>query len=134
MGTTPPRFRLPRQALLGLFCLSILVPRVVVSVSSDSKTLLPATRAAEIYPASQPPGMRPVVFAPGVVSTRAHSEFGGNFSPDGLEYYFSRREGGDGTARILVMRFQDGVWTSPETVSFSGEYFDYHPCLSRNGR
>jgi hypothetical protein len=78
--------------------------------------------------------MRPVELAPGVVSTQANFEFGANFSPDGREFYFSRRDNGQENSRILVMRLENGSWTPPETASFSGEYFDYEPCLSRDGK
>ena len=134
MVSTPEWLLLLRHVHVGLFCFALLSAGALPSIASDSEAPLLVASAAKVYPTSQPPGMRPVVFARGVVSTRAHFEFGGNFSPNGMEYYFTRREAGEETARILAMRLRDGAWTSPETVSFSGEYFDYEPCLSRNGK
>ena len=42
------------------------------------------------YLGQKPPGMTPKIFAPGIVST-AEFEFAGTFSPDGKEYFFTRR-------------------------------------------
>ena len=39
------------------------------------------------------PSMTPTVFAPGIVSTELGMEFGGTFSPDGKEFYFTRYRG-----------------------------------------
>jgi hypothetical protein len=43
------------------------------------------------YLGQKPPGMAPEVFAPGIVSTAAH-EFSCSFTPDGKEFYFTRRD------------------------------------------
>jgi hypothetical protein len=41
------------------------------------------------YLGQKPPGMTPIIFAPGSVSTE-RTEFGNAFSPDGGEFYFTR--------------------------------------------
>ncbi len=62
------------------------------------------------YLGQKPPGTRPEVFAPGIVSTTAN-EYSITFTPDGREIYFSR--GGIGT---LVCRWTDEGWTAPQVV------------------
>ena len=86
------------------------------------------------YPGAKIPGLKPLIFARAVVSTEDNSEFTVNFNPRGTELYFTRREGGDGRATIHYMKFEDGAWTAPRPVDFSGSDFDYHSCLSRDGK
>lgn len=66
------------------------------------------------YLGQQLPGLKPEIFAPGIVSSPDHSEMGCCFSRDGREFYFSRMDG----KRNKVFRCQlvNGVWTSPEIV------------------
>ncbi|MBE0655504.1 MAG: hypothetical protein IH594_17005, partial [Bacteroidales bacterium] len=42
------------------------------------------------YLGQNPPGLTPEIFAPGIISTEQF-EFGGTFSPDGTEFFFTRR-------------------------------------------
>lgn len=81
------------------------------------------------------PGLTPGIFAPGIVSTEAY-EFAGSFSPDGNEYYFTRRDsihaGGNNT--IWVTRVVNDCWTEPEVADFSGRYFDFEPFITPNGK
>lgn len=76
----------------------------------------------------------PRLFAPGVIST-GDIEFGPAFEPDGKTVYFSK--GSPGLKRvswILVSRFVDGAWKTPEVASFSGRYSDIDPTLSPDGK
>ena len=70
------------------------------------------------YLGQAPPGTAPQVFAPGIVSTDAH-EFAVSMTPDGREFYFTRRETRDGPTRIMFTRCVDGVWTHPEAAPFN---------------
>ena len=70
------------------------------------------------YLGQKPPGATPQVFAAGVVSTPAH-EFACSFSPDGREFYFTRRETRQSPTLIMVSRCVDGVWTAPEAAPFN---------------
>lgn len=70
------------------------------------------------YFGQTPPGSRPEVFAPGIVSTAAH-EFAGSFTPDGREFYFTRRAFPQGPTLIMVSRMVDGTWTEPEPATFN---------------
>lgn len=73
------------------------------------------------------PGLKPEVFAPGLVSTKDHKEFGGTFSPDGKEFYFNR----DGD--IMVCRLEKSGWTAPEPASFNSEHMDHEPHITADG-
>jgi Tol biopolymer transport system component len=83
------------------------------------------------YLGQTPPGMTPVVFAPGIVSTEV-SELNAAFTPDGNELYFTRRI--DDRNTLMTMRQEDGVWTPPAVAGFSGTFSDVDPFITRDGR
>ena len=68
------------------------------------------------YLGQKPPGMTPVLFAPGIISTPDKNEFCASFSPDGSEFYFNRN------MKIMVCSLKDGQWSSPVPVSFSSGF------------
>ena len=72
------------------------------------------------YFGQKPPGAVPEVFAPGIVSTAAH-EFACSFTPDGKEFYFTRRETPRSPTLIMVSKYIDGVWTTPEAAPFNDQ-------------
>ena len=76
------------------------------------------------YLGQKPPGMTPEVFAPGIVSTEDHKEFGCTFSPDGKEFYFTRGSIVLHQNTIMVCRYQNGKWIAPVSAAFSGTYYD----------
>jgi ankyrin repeat protein len=79
------------------------------------------------------PGMKPNLFGPDIVSTE-RNELNAVFSPNGKEFYFTRRSSSPGGSdTILFMEDQDGRWTRPRTASFSGTYSDVDMFISRNG-
>ncbi|MCP4150093.1 MAG: hypothetical protein GY757_20265 [bacterium] len=87
------------------------------------------------YLGQRPPGTTPELFAPGIISTEGY-EFAGTFSPDGTEFYFTRR-GGEAKLRtntIMVTRLQKGHWTKPVPAIFSGKYNDIEPHISPDGK
>ncbi len=87
------------------------------------------------YLGQKAPGATPQLFAPGIVSTGGY-EFAGTFSPDGNEFYFTRR-GGDQklpTNTIMVSRRVDNQWTEPQIAPFSGKVFDYEPYITHDGK
>jgi L-ascorbate metabolism protein UlaG (beta-lactamase superfamily) len=100
-----------------------------------------AGQAAQIpYLGQKPPGTKPQVFAPGIVSTDAH-EFGGSFTPDGKEFYFTRRQGSQSPTLIMVSKFSDGVWTPPAPAAFNdtsgarpGGGMSFEPVVTPDGR
>lgn len=79
------------------------------------------------YLGQKPPGIKPEIFAPGIISTD-RPEFCITFSNDGKECYFQRGR------QILVTREENGLWTPPKIASFSGKYPDGDPFLSPDGK
>jgi len=80
-----------------------------------------------------PPGDIPLVFAPGIISTE-HYEFAGSFTPDGKEFFFTRRptfEGSDN--RIYHCTVQDGKWTEPKLAPFALDVFEMLPYVTPKG-
>ncbi len=78
----------------------------------------------------------PQIFAEGTISTPG-DEQGGVFSPDGNEFYFSKLNPTTTFARIgllCVSHWQQGKWTTPEVLPFSGRYLDLPPRLSPDGQ
>jgi Tol biopolymer transport system component len=76
----------------------------------------------------------PELYAEGTLSTR-ENELNAAFSPDGRTVYFTIKAGdGSRLAVIVESRIQpNGGWSSPEVVSFSGQYADYDPLVSPDG-
>ena len=85
------------------------------------------------YLGQKPPGSRPEVFAPGIVSSAKAIEFGITFSPDGREMYFTRRlEGGENT--IMVSRWEKDGWTAPGEAAFAKGFPSNEPYITPDGR
>ncbi len=80
------------------------------------------------YLGQVPPGETPMVFAPGVVSTRENNEhWAPTFSPDGNEvFWFANRRPGPSNSEWLelswTMRREDGRWTKPQASPFDGMF------------
>lgn len=88
----------------------------------------------DLYFAQKPPGINPELFAPGIISTEKYFEISCTLTPEGKEFYFTRRgeEFGD-TNTILVSKLMNGKWTKPKVALFSGTHFDYEPHISPDG-
>jgi hypothetical protein len=87
------------------------------------------------YLGQKPPGMTPEIFAPGIVSTEKVWEAAVSFSPDGKEFFFTRRENIQGNEnRILYMELKDGTWTSPKPAPFALEITEYETFVSPDGK
>lgn len=88
-----------------------------------------------LYFGQKPPGLKPEIFAPAIISTDGY-EFAITFSPDGKELYFTRREGEKNypTNYLMVCRYENDRWTEPEIASFSGKYFDFESHISPDGQ
>jgi hypothetical protein len=80
------------------------------------------------YLGQKPPGLKPEVFAPGIVSTRGGHEFSCTFSPDGKEFYFNR-----GTD-IFVCCWEKAGWTAPGPAPFNSQYLDHEPHITADGK
>ncbi len=85
------------------------------------------------YLGQKPPGMIPEIFAPGIISTVSH-EFSCCFSPDGNEFYFTRRHSGLNQTVIMICKIVDGVWTEPEVASFTKNEFTFEPFVTPDNK
>ncbi len=83
------------------------------------------------YLGQNPPGMKPELFAPGIVSTGLQ-ELNSVFSPGGEEFYFCVRTIVSST--VFVMKRADNTWGPLETVSFAGCYDDIDVSISPDGK
>ncbi len=84
------------------------------------------------YFGEEPPGLTPKLFAPGLISTHAHFEFGCTFSPDGKEFYFTRRNDDMGNNVIMVSKWEECGWTAPDTAAFAWPG-DHEPHIAPDG-
>ncbi len=88
---------------------------------SEAKRVFPALSGP--YLGQKPPGMTPEIFAPGIVSTK-FGELNSVFSPDGKEFYFSRRGIPGRPSVLMVTKMESDRWTEPQPLPFSGTYSD----------
>jgi len=84
------------------------------------------------YFGQSPPDDVPMLFAPGIVSTRGNLEYSCTFSPDGREMFFCARIGKN-IARMFHSRWEKGGWTFPEIPASSEGHIDYLPYIMPDG-
>ena len=93
-----------------------------------------STEINEAYFGEEPPGVTPRLFAPGLISTQGHFEFACTFSPDGREFYFTRRNDDGGANVIMVSKWRDEGWTAPDTAVFSKTGWNNEPHITPDGK
>ena len=95
----------------------------------------PRVLAAEnVFPyTSKTPITTPQMFGEGIISTR-DDEFGGQFSPDGKTLWFSKSVPRFHLDTIFISNYRGGRWSDPEVASFSGQWHDYDPTISPDGK
>ena len=106
-------------SLLGLCCFSY------AAIAQS------AARTKHPY-ASDKPLSEPTIFAEGIVSS---GDFDSHpaFTPDGKTLYFVRSTPTFNLWTILVSRFVNGRWNTPEVAPFSGQYSDADPFITPDG-
>ncbi len=114
-----------KVSLIGMV---ILISAFVWSVAQNEK--FPVLKGE--YLGQKPPGIKPEVFAPGIVST-TQGEFNAAFSPDGKEFYFSVNEP-SGRETMKFMTRKDNQWTPPQAVPFVSPQNDCDPLFSFDGQ
>ncbi len=83
------------------------------------------------YFGQKPPGMKPEIFTPGIISTQA--TYGCSyFSKDGRLFLFGRA--GSALNGILIIEQQEGVWTKPRLAPFSAGEHDLDFTLAPDGK
>lgn len=79
------------------------------------------------------PGMIPVIFAPGFISTDATSEFAGTFSPD-YKYYFFTRRNSYNINRLYYSEYINGEWITPVMSPISENVAEFEPFITPDGK
>jgi hypothetical protein len=79
------------------------------------------------YLGEKPPGLTPVIFAPGIVSSSGHYEMDLFFSRDGKECYLGR----DG--QMLASQLSESGWTAPEPAPARFDHFSPMALTSLQG-
>lgn len=86
--------------------------------------------SSQLYFGQRPPGMVPEVFAPGIISTKEF-EFGGTFTNNGEEFFFTRRPTYEGDEnRIYYTKLIKNGWASPVLSPISMNCFEFEPVIS----
>src|ERR1700753_4153287 len=133
---------LSQTALIKIATLILLAPATTTSTtaqntSAPAQAQGPVSAQAPGYVSAQAPGStapkdiidtnaRPVVFAPGVVSS-PYEEVAATFTPDGNTVYFAQ---GTIALEICYSKKVNGEWTKPAIIAFSGRWGDWDPFLS----
>lgn len=73
-----------------------------------------------------------VLLAGGPLAT-LEDELNAAFTPDRRSVYFTRKYG-DRFAVIMVSHLESGTWSPPDVAPFSGQFADYDPFVSPDGR
>ena len=84
------------------------------------------------YLGQNPPGVKPEIFAPGIVSTDMYNHSSISISPDGKEIYWAMGLL-DSPRHIYCSRLVNGFWSNPEIVSFTETEDGDCPILYHDG-
>lgn len=80
------------------------------------------------YMGQEPPGMKPQVFAIGIIASDLHGC--PVFTPDGSEVYWKPMS----FDHVMYSRMTDGYWSIPGEFEFPDEFINSNvPCLSTDG-
>jgi len=112
-------------------CVIAIAVLFMLCVLSDQATAQSKTRMEPPYASAQPIS-EPTIFAEGIISG---GEFDSHpaFTPDGKTLYFVRSTPAFNLWTILVSRFANGRWNTPEVAPFSGQYSDADPFITSDG-
>lgn len=87
------------------------------------------------YLGQNPPGMKPKIFAPGVISTKYYELSAPAFSPDGKTVFWTVIYARGKPSRIMEMRIENGIWTKPCLAAFADTTSDdFYPSFSADGK
>lgn len=109
--------------------------RLVLSALGVATSVFLAAQADTLYFGQRPPGERPEIFAPRVVSLETRLETYPTFSPDLKTMFFSVVNAEWTEGRLLSTWLEKGAWTAPGTAAFSGgRSIDWESAISPDGR
>jgi hypothetical protein len=111
-----------------LGCALLLLVSTVPAQEIDADDQAASTRLHGDYLGQQPPGLKPVLFAPNIITTGLYEERDVSFTPDLNELYFTR------DAVIQVMKQREGIWSEPQPASFSSGYREFEAFVTADAR
>jgi len=118
------------KLLPALCALCFAFPCLAQEKPADSSTF-PVLQGP--YLGQKPPGLEPVLLAPGILPTDGIQHCFPAFSLDGREVYWMNAP--EPRKRVVMhMKEENGQWTPPHVAPFSGEYFDQNPCFAPDGK
>ncbi len=128
----------PAQNWISSFRLAGIPGLVILFTCLAQATWHPDSAGTATHPSYYVEGKvaEPRIFAEGIIST-TNDEAGGTFSPDGTEFYFTRLVPYTTLPRLgilCVSYYRDAQWSAPAVLPFSGEYTDYPPKFSPDGK
>ncbi len=113
-----------------IFIISAISVLVIISCAEKQG----GTKLSGDYLGQKPPGIKPEIFAPGIVSTGL---FESNLiiSPDGNEIYYTSILGQFDKAHIVVIRRENNVWSEPAIMKHltDKKYKYVEPAISADG-
>jgi len=98
----------------------------------NANSNLDSTVTNYLYFGQKKPGIKPEIFAPGIISTEYH-EFSCAFSPNAKEFYFTRRVPEFDRNRIMVSRLKQEGWTTPQIITEIGDFEAMEPYITPEG-
>jgi hypothetical protein len=113
----------------GILIIPALILLAGIIQSQEKKSEFPELKGP--YFGQKPPGMKPEIFAPEIISTEV-SEGCSYFSKDGQLYLFAR--GGSKEPGIFIMEQKDGIWSRPQLAPFSARRHDWDFTLAPDGK
>lgn len=108
----------------NLICITLLVFSIFTSLIGAQENDIPVLQGP--YLGQKPPGMKPEIFAPGLVSHQKSVHSATVFSPDGYEVYWTVMNDPK-PMRIMFMQQTDSVWSQPSEVPFTSSLDDANP-------
>lgn len=82
------------------------------------------------YLNQKPPGLKPEIFAPGLISTDKEYEFGTAFSKKGDKMYYAVRLNEEWKAEIRYTQLKNGKWSLPIRLNLDNKYSYNDPFIS----
>lgn len=115
-----------RLYLITIIALLIVPVSVMAQEVGQAESEAMASLPAD-YLGQELPGLKPVLFAPELISTNLYQERDACFTRDLKEFYFTRDE------KIMVVKRTEQGWTQPVQASFSTDDREAEPYITPSG-